>query len=314
LTFGDVGQSANLIAPDHKWSKFMTRRKSFWLIAILVTILFGPLAEAAQTIPIATQPLAIGDALTIKSAVMGEERQVNVYLPPEYSTSKQKYPVLYLIDGGLDQDFLHISGATHLGALWGRSQPMIVVGIATKDRRRELVGPTRSAELLTKYPTAGSSARFRDFIRDEVFPAISSQYRTSGESGVIGESLAGLFIVETYLREPGLFTHYAAISPSLWWDDNRLANEAAGLLAMQKKQSGKLYLTMANEGPDTEAGMATLIKALQSRKGWCSAPKPGLTHATIYHTVSPEALQYIFPEATPPDPRSGFAVRCQMGN
>jgi predicted alpha/beta superfamily hydrolase len=292
----------------------MTSFKAASLMVLSAALLWSqPAVVAAETAVSRADPLTIGEALTIKSTALAEDRRINVYLPPEYPKDGRKFPVLYLIDGGLDQDFLHISGTVHLGALWARSRSVIVVGIETKDRRRELVGPTRSAELLTKYPTAGSSARFRDYIRDEVVPAISARYRTSGESGVIGESLAGLFIVETYLREPSLFTHYAAISPSLWWDDNRLANEAAALLALQKK-GGRLYLTMADEGPETEAGMATLIKALQSRKGWCSTPKPGLTHATIYHTVSPEALQYIFPEATPPDPQSGFEVRCQMGN
>lgn len=146
-------------------------------------------------------------------------------------------------------------------------------------------------------------------------PAISARYRTNGTSGVIGESLAGLFIVETYLREPTLFTHYAAISPSLWWDDNHLAKEAVTLLAQQSDgDNNKLYLTMADEGPETETGMAMLINALQSRKGWCHSPKPALTHATIYHTVAPEALQFIFPGEGAPDPKSGFEVRCASGN
>lgn len=288
----------------------MIGRKSAWLITSVLAGVWGSAPLVAQSATVDAQPLSIGQALTIDSITMGDKRQVNIYLPPEYARSDKKFPILYLIDGGLDQDFLHISGTVHLGALWARSQSVIVVGIETKDRRRELVGPTSNAELLAKYPTAGSSTTFRRFIRDDVMPAISARYRTSGETGVIGESLAGLFIVETYLREPALFTHYAAISPSLWWDDNSLAKEAGTLLAKNDLQDRKLYLTMADEGPETETGIAMLIGALKSRKGWCHSPKPALTHATIYHTVAPEALQFIFPGEGAPDPKSGFEVRC----
>lgn len=186
------------------------------LIASLV-LLASSLAFAEPLPSDADQPISIGRAHSITSAALREARTVNVVLPTGYANNPEKrYPVLYLIDGGVDQDLLHVSGALHLGALWGRSSEAIVVGIETTDRRKELVGPTRDPELLKKYPTAGSSKAFRTFIRDEVKPLIERRYRTNGQDAVIGESLAGLFILETYLDEPTLFDAYAAIDPSLW--------------------------------------------------------------------------------------------------
>ncbi|MCO5793632.1 MAG: alpha/beta hydrolase [Blastomonas sp.] len=267
-------------------------------------------SAAAQPVPI-----TVGETHTLASKPLAQERVVNVYLPAEYATSAKTYPVLYLIDGGLDQDFLHIAGTSALGALWARSQDVIVVGIATMDRRRELTGPTQDAALIKEFPTAGGSAAFRVFIRDEVMPMVAKSYRTSGETGVIGESLAGLFIVETYLNEPDLFDHYAAISPSLWWDDERLAKASAALLAKRTAKPHRLYLTIADEGREMQTGVDRLTAALgaSSRSGqsWCYAPRPDLTHATIYHTVSPEALQYLFPTAVEQDPKSGFDLSCQ---
>src|SRR5690349_13606477 len=163
-----------------------------------------------------------------------------------YATSARAYPVLYLLDGGLDQDFVHIVGTSQLGGAWGRQQEAIVVGIESKDRRSELVGPTRDPALLAKYPTAGHSAEFRRFVRQSVKPFVAAHFRTNGQDGVIGESLAGLFVVETWLREPDLFGAYAAISPSLWWDGEALTREAAALVG--PRQAGKrLYLATANE-------------------------------------------------------------------
>ena len=280
------------------------------LLCLLLMALTCAASAAAQPVPI-----TVGETHTLASKPLAQERVVNVYLPADYATSGKTYPVLYLIDGGLDQDFLHIAGTSALGALWARSQDVIVVGIATMDRRRELTGPTQDAALIKEFPTAGGSAAFRAFIRDEVMPMVAKSYRTSGETGVIGESLAGLFIVETYLNEPDLFDHYAAISPSLWWDDERLAKASAALLAKPTAKPHRLYLTIADEGREMQTGVDRLTAALgaSSRSGqsWCYAPRPDLTHATIYHTVSPEALQYLFPTAVEQDPKSGFDLSCQ---
>jgi predicted alpha/beta superfamily hydrolase len=280
------------------------------LIAAAALSACAPAGVAAQPGPAQGQPIVLGQSYRLEAAAFGDERVINVALPADYGANPTKtYPVLYLIDGGVDQDFVHIVGAERLGAAWGRMQDVIVVGIASKDRRRELVGPTQDSALLAKYPTAGHSALFRKFLRDEVKPFVAARFRTSGKSGVIGESLAGLFIAETYLREPELFDSYAAISPSLWWDDARLSREAATLIG--PRQSGKrLYLATANEGADMQANVDRMLTALGKARDWCYAPRENLTHATIYHLIAPTALQFLFPSDTPPDPQSGFDVTC----
>lgn len=283
---------------------------SFRLPFLILLWLGTAVPAAAQPVPI-----TIGETHTLASTPLAQDRQVNVYLPADYANSGKTYPVLYLIDGGLDQDFLHITGTSALGALWARSREVIVVGIATKDRKRELTGPTQDAALLKEFPTAGRSAAFRAFIRDEVMPLVAKSYRTSGETGVIGESLSGLFIIETFLTEPDLFDHYAAISPSLWWDDERLSKSAVTLLKTPMLKPHRLYLTIANEGREMQTGMDRLVSALTANqregRAWCYVPRPDLTHATIYHTVSPEALQFLFPTSVEQDPKSGFDISCQ---
>jgi predicted alpha/beta superfamily hydrolase len=268
----------------------------------------GP--TSARTALVPGEPIVLGTSYSLHAAAFGDERTINVTLPAGYAEGPTKrFPVIYLIDGGVDQDFVHIVGTEQLGAAWGRMQDAIVVGIASKDRRRELVGPTGNATLRAKYPTAGDSASFRRFLRDTVKPFVAANFRTDGRSGVIGESLAGLFIVETYLREPDLFDAYAAISPSLWWDDAALAGEAAALLG--PRQAGKrLYLATANEGADMQEHVDRLVAALGRAHGWCYAPRADLTHATIYHAVSPTALQSLFPAAAPADPQMGFDIKC----
>ena len=257
------------------------------------------------------QPITIGTGLTIASKALGENRTVNVILPASYAKSATKrLPVLYLIDGGVDQDLLNVAGVALNGGIWGRSADAIIVGIETNDRRRELVGPTSDPELLKKYPTAGSSAAFRAFIRDEVKPLVERDYRTNGVDAVIGESLAGLFIVETYMVEPALFDGYAAIDPSLWWDKEALSRLAAAKIGARQKDRA-LYLAIAKEQSEEPAAVSRVIASVRAAGSrLCFNPRADLTHATIYQQVSPQALQFLLPPAEAAPAEFGFEVQC----
>jgi predicted alpha/beta superfamily hydrolase len=273
------------------------------LLALACLLSASGAAMAAEPAPV---PITIGHTHLVSFAD-GDRRQINVYLPEDYAKDAKRYPVLYVIDGGLAQDFLHVAGTSALNALWGRSQPVIVVGIETKDRRAELIGSPGNAEQHKQYPTAGQSARFRAFLRDRVKPLVAANYRTSGDDGVIGESLAGLFIAETWLREPALFDRYAAIDASLWWEGGALSKAAAGLLAA-KQPRGPLFLTYSNEGPETSDAAHRLAGAGGALV--CLSPREDLTHATAYHVLSPQALQFLFPTDYKNDPEWGFEVPC----
>jgi predicted alpha/beta superfamily hydrolase len=269
-------------------------------------------SAAAAALPAVTEaPIVLGTSLRFQSGVLGAVRTVNVVLPPSYAAKpERRYPVVYVIDGGVEQDLVHVAGTAQLGEIWGRSGEAILVGVETIDRRRELTGPTADPKLLKQYPTAGGSATFRRFLRTEVKPMIAARYRTSGADAVIGESLAGLFIVETYLDEPSLFGGYGAVSPSLWWDQQALSKRAAARVG--KAQAGHpLYMTVADEGPEAEPANARVLAALTGRAtGWCYAPRPDLTHATIYHTVTPTLFQFLVPPREAPDAAFGFAINC----
>lgn len=277
-------------------------------------LLLAALGAPAQSQPaparIAT-PIEIGTSHRLPSKSLREERIVNVVLPASYSKDRtRRYPVLYLIDGGIDQDLLHIAGVVQLGAVWGRSAEAIVVGIETRDRRRELVGPTADPELRKRYPTAGSSAQFRAFVRNEVKPLIERSYRTDGHDAVLGESLAGLFVLETYLAEPAMFDGYAAVDPSLWWDKEALSKAAAAKLGTGQLEH-PLFIALAKEQIEEPAGIQRLLAALRgSGLGACLAPRPDLTHATIYQQLSPMAVQFLLPPKEAPAPEYGFAVTC----
>jgi len=273
------------------------------VLLLIGAFLSIPIPAAAQGVREPT-PIVIGQSFLIASRVMGEDREINVWLPPGYHDTDRTYPVVYLLDGGVDQDFHHITGLAQLGTIVGTTQDFIVVGVATKDRRNEL---TFRAEhdpgLIADYPTHGQSDRFRRFIADEVMPFIDAAYRTDGDEAVMGESLAGLFVLETFLRQPMLFDRYIAVSPSLWWDKGALADEASGLLAAQPPTGRILWLTVADEGGEMQAAIDRLRASLDAVTGYTSiySARPHETHATIYHPAALDAFRILYApiEATP---------------
>ena len=249
----------------------------------------------------AVSPLEIGETFTIPSRVLNETRRINVYLPPVYADSPGvRLPVLYMPDGGMKEDFLHVAGLVQVSVGNGTMRPFILVGIENTARRRDLTGPTSVAEDRKIAPVVGGSAAFRRFIRTELMPAVQARYRTTRETAIVGESLAGLFVVETWLLEPTLFDTYIAFDPSLWWNDGELVAHAAD--RMKAAAGRRLYLAASSQPDIAELTrkLAGELAAQAPAGSWHYEPMPEETHATIYHPAALRAFRLMFkPDSLP---------------
>jgi len=171
------------------------------------------------------QKFSIGETITFKSGILNENRKLNIYLPLGYKKDSLKtYPVIYLLDGSVDEDFIHISGLVQFGSFsWIHMVPeSIVVGIANIDRKKDFTFPTTNKKDKIDFPTTGDSEKFIDFLEKEVQPFIEKSYKTSSIKTLIGQSLGGLLATEILFKKPNLFDNYIIASPSLWWDDESL--------------------------------------------------------------------------------------------
>ncbi len=273
------------------------------LSAALLGVL-GLLRPLMASEPSRAEPLVIGETFTLQSKILDETRRINVYFPPGFSgDSEQALPVLYMPDGGLDgEDFLHIAGLVQISVLNGTMRPFLLVGIENTERRRDLTGPTKNAEDLKIAPRVGGSQVFRDFFRNELMPEVGRRYRTTDESAIVGESLAGLFVVETFLLEPDLFDTCISVDPSLWWSDRFLVEHEKALLAKHDRSGVTLFVahTEASENGELSAQFAKTLDEV-SPKGvrHIDLPMPGETHRTIFHPAALAAFRTVF---APPDP------------
>jgi len=263
-----------------------------WCVLFVLAVFTGSAGAAAP-------PMPAHASFTIDSVRLGEVRHINVYTPPGYDVAKDaRYPVLYMPDGGMQEDFPHVATDVDTAIRAGQMRPMIVVGIENTERRRDMTGPTGVDSDRKIAVHVGGSAAFRAFIADELMPQVRERYRTSGKTAIVGESLAGLFVVETFFLQPKLFDTYIALSPSLWWNNMALAHSAAARLKAWPGLTRTLYFATAGDDDIGDAG-EVLQAALRAHAphglSWFYQPWAKLHHSNIYIHASPKVFRQLFP-------------------
>lgn len=159
------------------------------------------------------------DALQLEAS--GNPRKVHVFLPRDYETSSERYPVLYTNDGdttffagGILNQSLHL-GET-LSDLYQRGllQKIIVVAVYPINREREY----------THAPVLGSSEccqvmSYATYLAKTLKPFIDDQYRTVSDAAstlIAGYSHGGLAAFYTATQFPQQFGLVSCQSASFW--------------------------------------------------------------------------------------------------
>lgn len=198
-----------------------------------------------------TKPFILGQISEIDSEILLEKRTLNIYLPESYNPKDTlKYPVIYLLDGSADEDFIHVVGLVQYNTFpWiNRIPESIVVGIANTDRKRDFTSPATIEILKQQIPNNGGSEKFISFLEKELQPFIDKKYKTSHSKTIIGQSLGGLLATEILFTKPQLFDKYIIISPSLWWNDGALLKTNPSLLEEQFAHKTAVYIGVGKEG------------------------------------------------------------------
>ena len=237
------------------------------------------------------------DSLTIYSEHTKENRVINVWTPPIYNQSTDSLPVLYMPDGGIKEDFPHIANTLSKLIENGEIPPFILVGIENTVRGRDLTGAS-NVKKHEKYeiPMDDGAKNFRAFITNELIPEISTRYRVTKKKGIIGESLAGLFVIETFFLTPETFDFYIAMDPSLWWNNNFLVKNADKYLQNLPERQTKLWFasSSAQDISKHSKELATLLGNKNiNRLTWKFSDEPEEKHHTIFRATKEKALVWI---------------------
>jgi enterochelin esterase-like enzyme len=147
------------------------------------------------------------EAHRLKSEVMGNERRVWVYTPPDYAPGERRYPMLVLFDGGGALSLMPTHRLLDSLLADGRIGPMVAVFV---DNATDI---SRNHEL----PCSEDFARF---IETELAPWVRAKYAVSHDPKdgfVTGVSYGGLASMWMGYRLPHIFGVVIAQAPSLWW-------------------------------------------------------------------------------------------------
>jgi len=214
-----------------------------------------------------------------RSKILGNRRDILVYLPPGYRRfSRRHYPVLYLHDGQNVFD----AATSFAGVEWGVDEtaqqlihqkliePLIIVAVFNmgEDRIHEYA-PTRGVYEHTaerKKRSRGLARQYGDFLINELKPFIDRKYRTKRGAeftGLGGSSLGGLVTLAIGILYPQVFTRLIVMSPSIWWDDFAIYRLAD---FMPERPPLKIWLDTGTNEPGWEH--ARRLRDLLVEKGW----------------------------------------------
>jgi predicted alpha/beta superfamily hydrolase len=208
------------------------------------------------------------------SKILGNARDITIYLPPGYEGNETRYPVLYMQDG---QNLFVPEKAFIRGQHWrlaeaadaaigqATARPMIIVGI-------DHAGPAR----IDEYTPTGDESRnaggkahhYGGMLIEELKPLVDAHYRTLDgveHTAIGGSSLGGLVSLYIGLTRPHLFGSVAALSPSVWWQNRALLRIVD---AFDSPRRPRIWLDVGGrEGQDVVRD-ARLLRDRLVAKGW----------------------------------------------
>lgn len=195
------------------------------------------------------------------------ERQIRIYLPPNYAESKKRYEVLYMHDGqNLFDD------ATSFVGEWGVDEvlnelyktnglELIVVGVDNGQQHRMLEMAGWDHE---KYGKA-EGQEYMEFITKVVKPYVDQKYRTLPSwqhTGIMGSSMGGLISHYAMFQYAGYFSKAGIFSPSYWYSEGAFEQAKSFKLTPEVK----LYLYMGGkEGPSMVDSFNRMVELFQEQ-------------------------------------------------
>jgi len=189
-------------------------------------------------------------------------RKYWVSLPKDYNKTLNRYPLLFLFDG--DEDYLKNLILADVDQLtrFGEMPPCIIVGILQRNRALDF-GPLYAISSLPNSEKVNGDKFFK-FIKEELTPTLEKKYRTQPLKIAIGHSLGGLFLLNSFTKDPSFFNGMVAVSPALQLDrDSILFANLENTLKSDLKKHTYFCWASGTEGVNEKAFKAGSQKLIE---------------------------------------------------
>ena len=174
----------------------------------------------------------------IYSDKLSAEREITIQLPRDYNLDEEKrYPVFIVFDG--DYLFEIVSGNVDYMSFWGDIPEAIVVGINQIDSR---YNDTSVVDNINFTPIS-STAKFFEFVSQELIPYINKNYRTTNFRVAVGHERTANFINFFLIKKIPIMNGYIAVSPKY----TKKMKEYLAQYLISSSQNIYYYLSTSNE-------------------------------------------------------------------
>ena len=229
----------------------------------------------------------------IRSDLLEETREVYVRTPLHYNPQDKTYPVVYVLDGEWNFEFV----AAYLDYMADNYvfPEVIVTGVRNVNRNRDYVPRPDS-----NFADTGEAGAFLGFVRNEWITEIDETYPVSGERVLVGHSFGGVFTLHTLFSEPSLFDAYIALGSSAWIGDGVLMEEANAFFSRDDDADAFVYMAVGEgDGGPTVPSSKALAEIFQTRApaslDWTFDITPQTDHFKNVSAGLNDAFMALFP-------------------
>ncbi len=218
------------------------------------------------------------ESLIFKSQLLHGNVRYTIYLPPDYSTSERRYPVVYLLHGYTDDDtgWLQFGEADRIAGdaiEKGEIPPLI------------LVMPDGGLDFYVN--DYKNQKPWADMFIKEFIPYIDATYRTRKEKryrGISGLSMGGYGALHMAMRNPDLFAACAAFSSGI-----RTPEE---IISMPQERYDRYYGHLFGPGLKGQARLSKTWKAFSPLMLLDSVPIEKLKSVRWYIDIGDDDFLY----------------------
>ncbi len=204
------------------------------------------------------------------SPELNNDRNIIVYLPPDYGKNKEKkYPVLYMHDGNNIFDIK----TSFAGFEWKVDEnaekliksnyikSVIIVGIYNNSDRADEYTPFKDSK-----HGGGNGEKYLEFIVNTVKPFIDKEYRTLPDrdnTTIAGSSLGGLISLYAVFKYQDTFGAAGVISPALWWADLKIIDYVKNAKA---EKTLKMWIDIGTDEGEKTGALQKFNEAVEDCK------------------------------------------------
>jgi len=223
-------------------------------------------SDALERVTTATGDIQV---ISVPEILTGSMRRISVWIPPIYKESTERLPVLYLLDG---QNIFDASRSA-MGVEWqadeiaaqlilkGQIEPILIVAIDNSLRR--IAEYTRNK--------GDDNLEHLQWIIDVLKPRVDQEFRTRTEpqyTTIGGSSLGGLLALDAFQSQDQVFGNALCMSPSLFWDEERLLKQIEMGRVDLKGKNRRLWIDFGtHESTDPLKSSEHLARFSRLRKG-----------------------------------------------